>query len=121
MNNTCAVRKNPSQERRTMNNWIRTNVLDQTDKYVLELALPGISKEEVSLDIKKHTLTIKAKRNQEQDLKYLRKEIKTGTFERKFKLPENVDQENVQAKMNNGILQIELQKVAEKQQTIQIK
>ncbi len=87
--------------------------IKQTEKeYLLEAELPGVSKEQVDLEIDNDLLTITV--NQEESTEegqdnYLRRERRCCSMRRSFNI-ENIDAENIKAKMENGILRLELPK-----------
>jgi HSP20 family protein len=103
------------------------NVSENEKGFKIEVAAPGFSKENFSLHIEKRTLSIKgehkAETSEEKETnteKYTRREFQLGSFERKFTLPENVDQENIEAKYENGILSITILRLEEVKQVKEI-
>lgn len=87
------------------------DVIEDDDKFTIELILAGIKKEDVAIDIEKNRLLIKAERKSNNDLKYNRKESYFGKYERNFILPDNVDKENIDASFSDGILTITVPKI----------
>ena len=76
---------------------------------VLKAELPGISKENVSIEVKDNILTIKGERSSDQDIgedKYYRKERCFGSFYRSFTMQDAIDPEKIKAKFKDGILEI---------------
>lgn len=95
-------------------NGAKTPVHDviETDKeYVVEMLLAGVKKEDISIDIEKDMLTIKAERKEVGDQKYNRKQTYFGMYERSFKLPDDVDREKIDASLSDGILKIVIPKM----------
>ena len=96
----------------------RTNVEENDDSYVFTMEMPGVDKKDVEVSLEKDTLTVKGERveeSKEQHEKgFLRREIRSAKFERSFLLGNEVDQENIKAKMDNGILTITVRKKDEK-------
>lgn len=93
---------------------IPTYDIIETDKeYIVELTLAGLNKEDISINTEKDVLTIKAERKEVKNLKYNRKESYFGKFERAFKLPEDIDKENIKASLENGILKVVITKLEE--------
>ena len=91
----------------------------ETDKgYVMEIAAPGLKKEycRVSLDNEGNlNLKIEDKFEHKEENKkehYLRREINYSNYEQTYVLPEDVDKEKISAKVENGILTVELPKVS---------
>ena len=76
------------------------NVREDDKNYSLELALPGFSKEEITIKFEEDVLTVTAGHQPKDKSKY----------ERSFQLPETLDADNIGAKFENGILMITLPK-----------
>jgi HSP20 family protein len=73
-----------------------------------------VSKEDVSIEMHQHTLTLKGQRTRNAEVpddRYHRVERAYGTFQRAFTLPMQVDQEKVQATYHDGVLELRLPKV----------
>jgi HSP20 family protein len=95
------------------NSYPKVDVIDHNDRVTIEAEIPGLSKKEVSVDLEENILTVSGlKKTKEEDpgIKYIRKELKRSSFKRSFKLGENINQKNVNADFNNGILLITLPK-----------
>jgi HSP20 family protein len=95
------------------NSYPKVDVIDHNDRVTIEAEIPGLSKKEVSVDLEENILTVSGlKKTKEEDpgTKYIRKELKRSSFKRSFKLGENINQKNVNADFNNGILLITLPK-----------
>jgi HSP20 family protein len=83
------------------------------DAVILQVELPGFSKDEFSLEIGQNTLTLQGERRQEAEVKgegYHCRERAYGRFERSFILPATVDQDRVQATYKDGVLEVRLPK-----------
>jgi len=92
------------------------DVIELEKSFELQVALPGVKKEDVSLDIADNVLTIKGERKlkiEKEEGKYYSFETQYGTFKRSFRLPKNVDQSKVEASYSDGILTINLVKLDE--------
>jgi HSP20 family protein len=103
----------------------KVDIYEADKKYNVILELPGLNKEDVTISInEENVLTVKGEKKSESDLDkrtFHRYERAFGTFERKFTLPENVDRDDIKAKFENGLLNIEIaQKEPEKPQEINI-
>lgn len=92
----------------------------ETEKaYVVEAEVAGYKQEEISLSVDKHVLTIsatplkKADANEEkkEDRKYLIKEMDRPSFSRSFTLPEDVNEEEIEAETKDGILSVTMPKM----------
>ena len=93
------------------------DVLENDNEYVLTIDLPGFLVEEVKLSIKDQKLTFITDKTLEEDKnKYLLKERSPINYKRTFALPIDVDKENIQAEMRNGILKIVIGKNPEKKE-----
>jgi HSP20 family protein len=89
------------------------DIYETDDALVLKAELPGISKDDVSVEIHQNTLSLRGQRKHEAEVKedrYHRVERAYGTFQRSFVLPTLVDQEHVQATYKDGILELRLPK-----------
>ena len=90
----------------------------ETEKgIVINAELPGVSKEDITLDVKQNILTLKGERKSDKEVSqenYYRMERCFGTFERAFTLPSTVDPANITANFKDGILRIEIPKSQEK-------
>jgi len=89
------------------------NICETEDGYHIELAAPGLTKEDFKINLEKHMLNISAEKRTEQtqnDKKYNRKEYNYTSFTRSFALPDTADDENINAEYNNGILDIKVAK-----------
>lgn len=92
-----------------------TNVVEEEDYYLIEVAIPGFAKEDVSIKVENGSIKISAeKKDTKEDTKYLRREFGVYKFERSFKLADTINQQNISAEVINGILNIVLPKVEEK-------
>jgi len=87
------------------------DVIENDKEFQVEMLLAGLKREDINIDVEKDVLTIKAERREEKDLKYNRKETYFGKYERSFKLPDNVDRENINASLVDGILKLIIPKL----------
>jgi HSP20 family protein len=91
------------------------NIYETDDALVLQVELPGVCKDEVSVELHEHTLTLSGERTREPAVKgghYQREEGCYGAFQRAFRLPTMVDQAQVQATYKDGVLALRLPKRA---------
>ena len=89
------------------------NVVDNKDNYEIEVAAPGLKKDDFSVVIENGVLTIKGKTEKEEEEKkknYTRREFSSMSFTRSFTLPENVEHEGIEAKCQEGVLKLTLKK-----------
>jgi HSP20 family protein len=97
------------------------NVKETETAYQLELAAPGLKKEEVKINVENNTLTIAYKHEQKAEEttdKYTRHEFGFSAFERSFRLPKNVNADQITAAYTDGILTVELPKVEVKEEKL---
>jgi HSP20 family protein len=90
------------------------NTREGDNAYFIDVDLPGVKKEDVEISVDKNVLTIKGKRETRNEVKeddYYRIESAYGTFSRSFTLPEKVDVENIEAKSEDGVLEIIIPKL----------
>ena len=85
---------------------IRTDILDQGDKFLLQAELPGFDKEDIKIDLNGDTLSISAEHKAESEEK---KEDGYGSFARSFDVS-GIDVEKISAAYKNGVLELELPK-----------
>ena len=88
------------------------DVREDADHIYVEAELPGFRKDDVDITLENQTLTISAERKEEQEKKgdYLLNERRYQRFLRSFTLPPTVDEQTVNAKLNDGVLTITLNK-----------
>ena len=92
------------------------NIREDEKQFSIEVALPGLSREDIKIEIEKDMLMISSERKGEKEESrngYTRKEFGYSSFCRNFHIPENVDAEKISAAFNNGILNVELPKTKE--------
>ena len=80
-------------------------------QYTVEVALPGIDKKDVDIEIEGNRLTVTgkyAKEEKEDDKRYHYRELRRGNFVRSMTFPEDIDPANVAATFERGLLKIEI-------------
>lgn len=93
------------------------NIREDEKAYGIEVALPGLSREDVKIEIEKDILMISSESREEKNEEkngYSRREFGSYSFCRSFRIPEDVKSEKISASFNNGILNLELPKSEEK-------
>src|SRR4030042_2617374 len=97
--------------------WVpAVDIFETNEAIVLKAELPGITAQDISVEVKDNTLTLKGEKKFEKEVKeenYHRMERSYGSFQRAFTLPGTIHQEKVKAKFKDGILEITLPKVEE--------
>ena len=87
----------------------KVNITENEKSYELSFEIPGFSKEDVNIELNDGIITISS-HVEETNENYITKEYTKNSFERSFYLPEDVDLENIDATMENGILSVILNK-----------
>ena len=94
---------------------MKTDIRETKDKFIIDMDLPGFSKENINLSLKNGYLEINAKvekeDNSNEEEKYVRKERFYGECSRSFYVGDDVTEEDISAEFKNGILKIEVPKV----------
>ena len=87
------------------------NITEHPDEFRLSLAAPGMKKEDFKIDVDGNILTIsseKEENKEDKNKKFTRKEYSYSSFSRSFSLPEEIKQEKINAKYEDGVLKISL-------------
>lgn len=90
-----------------------TDIKETETEYIIDMDVPGFKKEDISIETKDGFLVVKSSSKKEETSEkenYLLKERKSISFTRSFKLPNNVNISDINAKMEDGILNIVLPK-----------
>lgn len=96
------------------------NISETKSHFSIELAAPGYVKDDVRVKIEDDLLTISSEKKVESELNEatcLRREFSFSNFKRSFTLPDNIDREKIDARMENGILTVILPKKDEKKES----
>jgi len=89
------------------------NIRESEEGFMLDLAAPGLKKEDFKVNLDNNVLTISSEQkneNEEKSEKYTRKEFFYSSFSRSFTLPKTIDLDKIKADYNNGILSLSLPK-----------
>lgn len=98
------------------------DVSETATGYEIALDVPGLSDKEIEITLDGRVLTLKGERKQPEDVKFTRQERAYGSFERKFRLPEDADTARIEARCTNGVLTVEIPRLEEaRPKTIAIK
>ncbi|NQX90370.1 MAG: Hsp20/alpha crystallin family protein [Halioglobus sp.] len=97
----------------------RVDINDQGDHYEISAELPGVDKKDIHVHVKDGVLTLEAEAvkedKEEKDGRLIRQERRYGKFRRSFNLGENVQESDIKAKFNDGVLTLEAPKAVEKE------
>jgi HSP20 family protein len=91
-----------------------TNVKETDTAFHLELAIPGFKKEDIKVNVEEDILSVSAEiktEKNEKNEKFARREFSYSSFNRQFQLPSNINKDNIEAKYENGILNLTINKL----------
>lgn len=89
------------------------NVKESADNFKIEVAAPGLAKNDFKIEVNNNVLTIsseKEAKNEEEGEKFIRREFSYSSFQRSFSLPDSVNQDKIRANHKDGILIVEIPK-----------
>jgi HSP20 family protein len=90
------------------------DVYETDDEYVFEFELPGFKKDDVKVKVEDNVLTVssevKEEKKEDKGKNYHIVERRYGSFKRQFSLPEDCEVEKIDAKFENGVLELKVQK-----------
>jgi HSP20 family protein len=102
----------------TMRRWVPAmDLLETADHFVLRADLPGMTQDDVNIELEDSTLTVSGERKSEHEDKqegYYRVERAFGSFSRSLTLPKGIDADAVTANFENGVLEIRVPKPEER-------
>jgi HSP20 family protein len=106
--------------------WIApiVDIYETEEDYFLTAQMPGVSKENIKIKLEDSSLVLMGRIDYQsvQNRKYILKEIESGNFFRRFKISNGIDESKIDAKFENGILNVKLPKHERvKPKTIEIK
>ena len=87
------------------------DVIENEKEFVVEFALAGVKKEDITVNSENGVLTITAERKEVKDLNYNHKESFTGKYLKSFTLPDDVNADNINASLVDGILSVSIPKI----------
>ncbi len=93
------------------------DIFEEDGKIVVKADLPGVKKEDISINVENRILTLKGERVKEDEVKednFFRRERSFGSFQRSFTLPADIKTEDIKANFKEGILKIEIPMPEEK-------
>lgn len=92
---------------------LNVDVRDSGEEIIVETELPGVAEKDLSVSLSNGMLTIKGEKKFEHDEEkenYQRKERYYGSFKRSMSLPDSIDDEKIEAKLDKGVLTVKLAK-----------
>lgn len=100
-------------ERKLKHPFPAVNIKENKKDFTIEFASPGFSKKDFHVDIDENTLTISAHKDSEiieENHNFTRREFSYSSFTRSFTLPKNANPDEIEAKYNDGILNLSISK-----------
>jgi HSP20 family protein len=100
----------------------RIDMFERGNKLVVKADLPGIKKEGVEVSLDRGDLLIRAEHKEEKETEadeYYRMERTTGSFFRRLPLPFDVEPRAIDARFNDGVLEVEIERPAEAKAPVQ--
>ncbi|MGH8271500.1 MAG: Hsp20/alpha crystallin family protein [Gammaproteobacteria bacterium] len=98
------------------NDWVpAVDVREDNDRFVIRADLPGVDPKNIDMTMENGTLTLRGKREEEKDASgkgWHRIERVSGSFYRRFGLPDSADADRIDAKSENGVLEVTIPKHA---------
>ena len=97
-------------------NLMKTDIQEHDDGYTMEMDLPGFKKDEVKVELNNGYLTVSAAKGLDEDDKdketgkYIRRERYTGSCQRSFYVGDDITQNDIKAKFEDGVLKLEIPK-----------
>lgn len=96
--------------------WMPTVDISETESgYEIRAELPGISEDDVNVSVTDNVLTVKGEKRQEEETEgknYHRVERRYGSFQRRFRLPSEVETDDIKAEFSDGVLTLSIPKPA---------
>jgi len=103
----------------------KADMRETKDSFVIQADLPGVSKENLKVEINQDTLTLRGEKkfeavNGEEGAEFHSRERSYGSFLRRFQLPEGVDAKKIKANFNDGVLKLEIPKTEPSKEAINV-
>lgn len=92
------------------------NISDNLKEYSLEVATPGLKKDDIDINIENDVLTISSEQKHEDETEednYTKREFSYSGFSRSFRLPEDIVRDDINASYEDGVLKLTLPKLSE--------
>lgn len=112
----------PSNGRENLMLRPKVDIAEQDDHYTISVEIPGVEKEDVTLEIEGHTLHISGEKKRESERReedYHRIERAYGTFRRSLNLPDDVKTDKVEARYHHGVITITVPRATDQKKNAQ--
>lgn len=104
--------------------WVPSvDVIEQQDHYLITADLPGIDRKDIDIVFEEGALTLKGERSEKVDSEhdgYKRVERSYGSFQRTFRMPDNINADAITAKSEQGVLEVRVPKQEKAQKKIEV-
>tara|TARA_B100000508_G_scaffold132802_1_gene122051 strand:+ start:3468 stop:3884 length:417 start_codon:yes stop_codon:yes gene_type:complete len=100
---------------------VAVNIKEREDDFVIEMAVPGIDKKDIHIEIEGNKMIVKGEVSNEiedSSEKYTRREFSYGSFTRSFTLPKEVDVDKIEADYRDGVLNLSIPKPESKKKVV---
>ncbi|HZH86871.1 MAG TPA: Hsp20/alpha crystallin family protein [Brumimicrobium sp.] len=100
---------------------VAVNIIERDEDYLVEMAVPGINKENIHIELDGNKLSIHGEQSEskeETEENYTHREFSYGEFTRSFTLPKDVDGQNIEADYKDGVLKISVPKPETKKKIV---
>lgn len=90
-----------------------TDMSEDENEYVIKMDIPGMTKDDIEVNFEDNRIIIRGERSEEEEEEkkdYIRKERYDGSFYRSFTIPKTVEEDQIKAKFEEGVLKINLPK-----------
>ncbi|MFK8026979.1 MAG: Hsp20/alpha crystallin family protein [Gammaproteobacteria bacterium] len=108
----------------TTSRWVPSvDVIEQQDHYVITADLPGIDRKDIEIVFEEGALTLKGERSDNVESEhdgYKRVERSYGSFQRTFRMPDNINADAITAKSEQGVLEVRVPKQEKAQKKIEV-
>lgn len=107
------------KEDNSFSTMMKTDIKENNDHYEMKIELPEVKKEDVKLSLDDGYLTVNAvfkNDSDEKEGKFIRRERSYGSFSRSYYVGDNIKEEDIKAKLDNGVLTLCIKKVDEKEE-----
>jgi HSP20 family protein len=111
----------PSRQGEATNDWHwnpAVDIYDEENQIVVKAELAGVDKKDIDVKVEGRVLTLRGERNEEKEVndeRFHRRERVSGKFERVFRLPTDVDSDQIRADYKDGVLKVVIPKPEAKQ------
>lgn len=100
---------------------VAVNIIERDEDYLVEMAVPGINKENIHIELDGNKLSIRGESSESKEVNeenYTHREFSYGEFTRSFTLPKDVDVQNIEADYKDGVLKITVPKPEVKKKVV---